>query len=87
MNTHAVPGLSAAVKHYTSDKLKERSQGLEEIRDIFDSRDNVLKLHETAAEEGGAGWLAFFQCLFQVVSIEKKAVLKKGASAQGRYPS
>jgi ataxia telangiectasia mutated family protein len=83
MNTHSVPGLSAAVKHYTSDKLKERSQGLEEIRDILDSRDNAAKFHETAARDGGAGWLAFFQCLFQVVSIEKKAVLKKGASAQG----
>jgi ataxia telangiectasia mutated family protein len=79
----SIPGLSAAIRAYTSDKLKERSQGLEQIRDIFDSRDNAARFQETASKEGGAGWVAFFQCLFQVVVMEKKAVLKKAASAQG----
>jgi ataxia telangiectasia mutated family protein len=83
MNSNSIPGLSAAIRLYTSDKLKERAQGLEQIRDIFDSRDNVARFHETAAKEAGAGWVAFFQCLFQVVVMEKKAVLKKAASAQG----
>jgi ataxia telangiectasia mutated family protein len=79
----SIPGLSTAIRSYTSEKLKERSQGLEQIRDIFDSRDNVSRFQETASKEGGAGWVAFFQCLFQVVVMEKKAVLKKAASAQG----
>jgi len=83
MNNNSIPGLSAAIRAYTSDKLKERSQGLEQIKDIFDSRDNVNRFQETASREGGAGWVAFFQCLFQVVVMEKKAVLKKAASAQG----
>lgn len=83
MNTQGVPGLSGAVKLYTSDKLKERAQGLEQIKDIFDSRDNVARFHETASREGGAGWVAFFQCLFQVVANEKKAALRKTASTQG----
>jgi hypothetical protein len=79
----SIPGLSTAIRSYTSEKLKERSQGLEQIRDIFDSRDNVSRFQETASKEGGAGWVAFFQCLFQVVVMEKKAVMKKAASAQG----
>lgn len=83
MNNSSVPGLSAAIRLYVSDKLKERSQGLEQIRDIFDSRDNVARFHETASREGGAGWVAFYQCLFGVVVNEKKAVMKKSASAQG----
>jgi ataxia telangiectasia mutated family protein len=83
MNNNSIPGLSAAIRAYTSDKFKERSQGLEQIRDIFDNRDNVSRFQETASREGGAGWVAFFQCLFQVVVMEKKAVLKKAASAQG----
>lgn len=87
MNNTSVPGLSGAVKLYTSDKLKERSQGLEQIKDIFDSRDNVTQFAESATREGGAGWITFFHCLFQVVSTEKKAVLKKAASAQGESRS
>ena len=85
MNNNSVPGLSAAIRLYVSDKLKERSQGLEQIKDIFDSRDNVTLFHETAAREGGAGWVAFYQCLFGVVVNEKKLALKKAGSAQGAF--
>ena len=41
---------------------------------------------ETASREAGAGWIYFFQCLFQMVVVEKKAAVKKGASVQGELP-
>ncbi|ORY28799.1 hypothetical protein BCR39DRAFT_533939 [Naematelia encephala] len=77
-----VPGLQAALKLYSSDKVKERAQGHDAIRGIFSSRENLSNFQETAAKQGGEGWIAFFQCLFQVVVTEKKAALKKGASTQ-----
>jgi hypothetical protein len=85
MNNNSIPGLATAVRLYTSGTLiKERTQGLEQIRDIFSSRDNVTRFQDTASKEGGMGWVAFFQCLFQVVIAEKKVVLKKAASAPGK---
>ncbi|KAK8844109.1 hypothetical protein IAR55_006903 [Kwoniella newhampshirensis] len=79
---NSVSGLQPALRLYSSDKIKDRSQGLEQIREIFGNRENVASFQETASKEGGAGWIAFYQCLFQVVVMEKKAVVKRGASAQ-----
>jgi ataxia telangiectasia mutated family protein len=77
---NSIPGLSTAVRLYTSGTLiKERAEGLEQINDIFDSRENVARLQETASQEGGMGWVTLFQCLFQAVVNEKKAVIKRSA--------
>ncbi len=81
MNT--VSGLQSALKLCASDKVKDRSQGQEHVREIFSNRENLAAFQETASRDGGAGWVAFFQCLFQVVVVEKKAAVKKGDSAQG----
>lgn len=83
MNT--VSGLQTALKLYASEKVKERSQGHEHIREIFGNRENLAIFQETASREGGAGWIALFQCLFQVVVVEKRAVMKKIGSAQGVF--
>ncbi|WWD21232.1 hypothetical protein CI109_105716 [Kwoniella shandongensis] len=79
---NSVSGLQSALRLYSSDKIKDRSQGLEQIREIFSNRENLAIFQETASKEGGAGWIAFYQCLFQVVVMEKKAVVKRGASTQ-----
>lgn len=85
MNNNGVPGLSDAIRLYVSDKIKDRVLGLEQLKDIFGSWDNVTQFHETACKEGGAGWVAFYQCLFGVVVMEKRLVLKKAGSATGMY--
>lgn len=79
----AVPGLKLAIKEYESDKVKERAAGGEKIREIFGNRENLLTFQESASREGGAGWTVLFQCLFQAVIVEKKAVIKRNATAQG----
>ena len=84
MTARNVTGLQSALRLCGSDKVKERSQGQENVREIFGNRENLLIFQETASRDGGAGWIAFFQCLFQVVVVEKKAALKKGASATGK---
>jgi ataxia telangiectasia mutated family protein len=80
----SVAGLQSALKNYSSDKIKDRAQGQEAIREIFSDRDNLNIFQNTARQEGGAGWIAFFQCIFQVVVADKKAVMKKGGKAQGQ---
>jgi ataxia telangiectasia mutated family protein len=79
----SVSGLKGALKLYESEKIKDRAQGGELIREILSNRDNLLAFQETAGRDSGGGWIAFFQCLFQVVVTEKRAALKSNASAQG----
>ena len=79
-----VLGLQSALKLYASDKVKERTEGSSRIRAIFSDRENLHTFQETARRDGGAGWVALFQCLFQVVVLEKKAWLKKNSGAQSK---
>jgi ataxia telangiectasia mutated family protein len=79
----SLPNLQPALRLYASDKVKDRSQGSEIIREIFSNKENLQIFQETASRESGTGWLAFFQCLFQVVVTEKKGVLKANATVQG----
>lgn len=76
-----VSGLQSALTKYDSSKVKDRAQGALELRQIFSNRDNLDVFQETAAPDGGAGWIAFFQCLFSVVLAEKKAYLKPNSTA------
>ncbi|WRT69110.1 uncharacterized protein IL334_006094 [Kwoniella shivajii] len=78
MNT--VQGLQTALRLSTSDKIKDRTQGIDLVREIFSNRENLNAFGDTARKEGGAAWIAFYQCLFQVVVMEKKAVVKPGAT-------
>lgn len=79
----SVAGLRSALKLYESDKVKERSQGGELLREIFSSRENLAAFQEAGTKDGGGGWVALFQCLFQAVIKEKKAALKSNATVQG----
>jgi hypothetical protein len=76
----SVSGLKGALKLYESDKIKDRAQGGELIREILSNRDNLLAFQETAGRDSGGGWI---QCLFQAVVTEKRAASKSNASAQG----
>ena len=84
MSVPAVSGLQGALKLYASDKVKDRADGHTRIRGIFSDRENLRVFQETARRDGGAGWIALFQCLFQAVILEKKAFLKKSGGAQGQ---
>lgn len=75
-----IPGLSSALKSYDSDKPTERSRGLVELREIFSNRENVDQFNKGASKHGGEGWVSFFQCLFQAVSLDKKAAIKEAIS-------
>lgn len=79
MSRSTVQGLQSALRLYESDKVRDRAEGHNRIRDIFSNRENLLAFQETASRDGGAGWVAFFQCLFQVVVLEKKGWLKKAS--------
>ncbi|BEI92084.1 uncharacterized protein CcaverHIS019_0409040 [Cutaneotrichosporon cavernicola] len=84
----AVPGLSGALKLYESDKVKDRMQGGTVLREIIGNRANLETLQAIANRDGGKGWIAFFQCLFASVLIEKKAVIKKiGANTESGLPA
>ncbi|RXK38992.1 hypothetical protein M231_03722 [Tremella mesenterica] len=77
MNT--VSGLQSALRLYNSDKIKDRSQGAEHVREIFSNPENLLSFQEYAARDSGAGWIALFQCMFQVVVLEKKVTTRRDA--------
>ncbi|ORX39340.1 hypothetical protein BD324DRAFT_619326 [Kockovaella imperatae] len=81
MSVPAVSGLQGALKLYGSDKVKERADGHTRIRGIFSDRENLRVFQESARRDGGAGWVALFQCLFQTVIMEKRVFLRS-ATAQ-----
>lgn len=74
---NSVTGLSGALKLYGSEKIKDRAQGSTFLREIISNRSNLDRLQDTASRDGGQGWIALFQCLFQAVLLEKKTVCKK----------
>ena len=82
MSVPAVGGLQSALKLYASDKVKDRADGHTRLRGIFSDRDNLQIFQQTARRDGGAGWIALFQCLFQAVIFEKKAYLKKSGQCE-----
>lgn len=73
---NSVPGLSAAIKSYTGPKVTERDLGQAQIKEIFRNQDNLDRFQNTAAREGGTGWVVFYQCLFQVVVADKRTALR-----------
>jgi len=77
MSGLSVPGLQSALRAYDSDKVRERAEGAARLREIFSNRENLLSFDRTASRDGGEGWVALFQCLFQVVVLEKKNWLRK----------
>ena len=91
MNYSAVTGLRQALREYESEKVRERAGGAERIREIFSNRENLHLFKQTGGQQRGEGWVALFQTLFQVVSLEKRGMKRGNASAQSescaRYPT
>jgi hypothetical protein len=69
---------SEALSKVSSDKIKERSEGMESLRTIFQSQTSVENL---SGVTDGVGWLQTFQTLFGVVKMERNASLKKGKTS------
>lgn len=66
---------SDALSKVSSDKIKERSEGMESLRTIFQSQTSVENLSSVTE---GAGWLTTFQTLFGVVKMERNNATRKG---------
>lgn len=84
-SSNSFPGLEPALRLYQSDKIKDRSEGQTLIRQLFSNKENLIRFQESASRSGGQGWIAFYQCLFQVVILEKKVCLRKSVNPQGRF--
>jgi ataxia telangiectasia mutated family protein len=87
MSFLSVAGLRVALKEYESDKVRERAGGAERIREIFGNKENLVTFHDVGGQQGGAGWVALFQCLFQGVSVEKRGMKRGNASATSQSAS
>lgn len=66
---------SEALSKISSDKIKDRAEGMASLRTIFQSNTSVENLSSVTEN---AGWLQTFQVLFGVVKMERAASLKKG---------
>lgn len=70
--------LQEAVRLISSDKAKERSEGIELYKDIFN--DSQLLQNLTDGDNDGRSWLHVMQALFVCVQNDKITVLKKGVA-------
>ncbi|GHJ83815.1 hypothetical protein NliqN6_0217 [Naganishia liquefaciens] len=73
-----------ALSKISSDKIKDRAEGMASLRTIFQSNTSVENLSAVAEN---AGWLQTFQVLFGVVKMERAASLKKGKGPAGSSSS
>ncbi|TFY59771.1 hypothetical protein EVG20_g7665 [Dentipellis fragilis] len=72
--------LKAVLQQLRSEKVKERQEGVNSLRDAF-ARDSVVNLLDEAGD--GRAWLAVFQALFTAVVNEKAACTKKTTKSTG----
>ena len=68
---------SEALSRVSSDKIKERAEGMEQLRTIFQSQSSIENLSNV---DDSIGWLQTFQTLFGVVKMERDHCMKKGKS-------
>jgi serine-protein kinase ATM len=73
--------LKTVIDQLSSDKLKERQQGIVALRTAF-SRDHAVERLD--AENEGKPWLAVFQALFQTVLAEKVLYDRKPTAVSER---
>lgn len=69
--------LQEAVRLISSDKAKERSEGIEQYKDIFQDRDTLEQISD--GDDDGKRWLRTMQALFNCVVNDKSACIKRGA--------
>ncbi|KAJ9107053.1 hypothetical protein QFC19_002922 [Naganishia cerealis] len=75
---------SNALSKVSSDKVRERAEGMEQLRTIFQSQTSVENLSSVT---DGVGWLQTFQTLFGVVKMERDQCLKRGKSTSSSSAS
>ncbi|WVQ74425.1 hypothetical protein IAR50_004026 [Cryptococcus sp. DSM 104548] len=73
--------LQEALELYKSDKIKERSQGCDQLRDLLHNRETLLRFAD-AAHDGSKAWISFFSCVLKAVHSEKVLADKKESAAQ-----
>ena len=69
--------LKHALAQISSDKVKERADGQDLLRQIFSVRENCESL---ADRKDGSGWLHTFQTIFGAVMLERAASLRAAKS-------
>jgi hypothetical protein len=76
--------LKHALAQISSDKVKDRADGQDLLRQIFSVRKNCESLAE---RKDGGGWLHTFQTMFGAVMMERTASLKAGKSTSAASAS
>src|ERR1700721_1532090 len=66
--------LNTVIHDLKSDKVKERQQGLDDLRTVFARNEVVLNFDRKGT---GEAWLTIFQALFAAVGNERIAYIKK----------
>ncbi|ODO04804.1 hypothetical protein I350_05414 [Cryptococcus amylolentus CBS 6273] len=74
--------LEEALELYRSDKIKERSQGHDQLRDLLHNRDTILRFADAAQESSARPWISLFSCVMNAVHSEKVLMSKKDTAAQ-----
>lgn len=75
--------LRSVLKSLESDKIKERSDALTSIRELFTDR-LISRFHITRdGDSQPKTWLPVFQALFTTVTIETKLAMKKSTAKSG----
>ena len=69
--------LQEAVRLISSDKAKERSEGIAQYKDIFQHPETLASIGE--GDRDGKRWLRTMQALFNCVISDKSACFKKGS--------
>ena len=77
----AMSSLKTVLAQLSSDKIKERHEGITALRDALVQDRAVRRLDE---EGNGQTWLVIFQALFKVVVTEKVLYNKKPGDAPER---
>ncbi len=81
--------LPHAISLISSDKVKDRQEGLLFIKEIFSRKGSVEQISQTGngnsrdGENNGFTWLRIFQALFGYVGVERGASLKVVKSTSG----
>ncbi|KAJ7612476.1 hypothetical protein DFH06DRAFT_1274623 [Mycena polygramma] len=74
----AIKGIVQQIK---SDKITERQQGLQALREFFSQDHVVAKFHVSGGKANPKTWLVIFQALFEAVGNEKTAYNKQLSKA------
>jgi ataxia telangiectasia mutated family protein len=81
MSKNTASTVKGIIQQVKSEKITERQQGLQAIRDLFGQDHIVAKFHVDGNVAKPKAWLIVFQGLFEAVLNEKMAYLKQVGKA------